>query len=615
MLFSKLYRSLPKKLAKDSTCSYEINLKSLEQSEDEEAVDAVQLLKMFSCFYCENIRVDFLRMAVTNPRAERKQADKDKREEAQMTRLSRSKTWTEYIRERIFLVLEFTLRDRTPPVLPSVLREVQPFSDYDDLLELRLRRALNVLSRMSLITHHEASDNYSMHPLVHKWVRERPEMTIGEQALWCQAATTTLAQCILLPPHGSSEAEENMRRNLLPHIDHVRKCQARISLRISQNQRRRKFPWVPRLNGTFGRRQALEYAKFSRVYSECGLWKEAEQLQQTVKDFVCGLLGSEHPLAMGIMLLLSGTYWNQARTNEAAELQSQVYQACLKSLGPDHPKTLKVMDTLGSSRCFQGRFKEALELHQTAIDGMKRLPEPNQEDLYLAMCHLGRVMWRYFKYDEARELHEEAFEGLKRVLGVSHFQTLIAMEDLAMSYMDCGEEFRETAHQMMTEVLYQRKTRLGNEQPFTLLAICNLARVKSALGRHIEAEQLFLNALPIAERSLGENHFGTLAGKTHFAVVLVRQKRYAEAEEIFKKVVEKQRYASAAREDGDHPDRIFALWHLVECYELSGKLDEALLTIAELELVTGTIGGCGLGKLHPITQKMAKKRQVLESLL
>ena len=116
-------------------------------------------------------------MAVTNPRAERKQADKDKREEAQMTRLSRSKTWTEYIRERIFLVLEFTLRDRTPPVLPSVLREVQPFSDYDDLLELRLRRALNVLSRMSLITHHEASDNYSMHPLVHKWVRERPEST------------------------------------------------------------------------------------------------------------------------------------------------------------------------------------------------------------------------------------------------------------------------------------------------------------------------------------------------------------------------------------------------------------------------------------------------------
>ncbi|PVH78575.1 hypothetical protein DL98DRAFT_634265 [Cadophora sp. DSE1049] len=183
------------------------------------------------------------------------------------------------------------------------------------------------------------------------------------------------------------------------------------------------------------------------------------------------------------------------------------------------------------------------------------------------------------------------------------------MEDLAMFYMDCGEEFLEAAHQMMTEVLHQRKTRLGKEQPFTLLAICNLARVKSALGRHIEAEQLFLNAIPIAERSLGENHFGTLAGKTHFAVVLVRQKRYTEAEEVFEKVVEKQRYASAAREDGDHPDRIFALWHLVECYELHGKFDEALLTVAELERVTETIGGSGLGKLHPIRQKMAKKRQ------
>ncbi|PVH78576.1 hypothetical protein DL98DRAFT_634269 [Cadophora sp. DSE1049] len=351
--------------------SYEINLKSLEQSQNEEAVDAVQLLKMFSCFYCENICVDVLKIAATNPRGERKQADKDELENAQMRKLSRPKTWTEYIRERFFLIMESACRDRSPPVLPSVLREVQPLSDYDDLLDLQLRHALNVLSRMSLITHDEASDSYSMHPLVHEWARERPEMNIGEQALWCQAATTTLAQCILLPPHGSSETEENMRRNLLPHIDHVRKCQARISARISQNQRERKLSWIPVLKAKFGRRQALEFAKFSRVYSECGLWKEAEQLQLAVKDFVCGMLGTEHPVVMGIMLFLSGTYWNQARTNEAAELQSEVYRACLNSLGPDHPKTLKVMDTLGSSRCFQGRFKEALELHQTAIDGMK----------------------------------------------------------------------------------------------------------------------------------------------------------------------------------------------------------------------------------------------------
>lgn len=366
------------------------------------------------------------------------------------------------------------------------------------------------------------------------------------------------------------------------------------------------------LVSNFGRRQALEFAKFSRVYQECGLWKEAEELQVTVRDFVCSRLGNDHPAAIAITLFLSGTYFAQSRTNEAAELQQQAYQACLRSLGPDHPRTLKVMDTLGSSKCFQGRFKESLELHEKAIAGMKATPLTKEEDLYIAMGNLGRILWRYFRYQEAKDAHEEALEGLERVLGPTHLQTLIAMEDLAVSYLDCGEQYLDRAHELVSSVLSQRESRLGKEQPFTLLAICNLARVKSAMGQNIEAEALFRAAIPIAERTIGINHFGTLAGKVRFAQVLVKQERYDEAEEVFLKVVEKQRYASAARQDGDHPDRILALWYLVLCYELHGKLDDALARVDELDLVVATIGGEGLGKLHPFQKRLDAKREELE---
>jgi len=271
------------------------------------------------------------------------------------------------------------------------------------------------------------------------------------------------------------------------------------------------------------------------------------------------------------------------------------------------------MDTLGSSRCFQGRFKEALALHEKAIEGMKKTPPTNQEDIFIAMGNLGRVLWRYFRYEEAKEIHTEAVEGMKKVLGPAHLQTLVAMEDLAMSYLDCGEELLDDARELMLEVRDQRRKKLGKEQPFTLLAICNFARVESARGNTEEAENMFREAIPIAERSLGENHFGTLAGKVQFAQVLVRQKRYDEAEEVFTKVIERQRYVSAAREDGDHPDRIFALWHLVQCYELHGKIDDAISKVAELEQAIKTIGGQGLGELHPFAKKLQRKRTQLEA--
>jgi len=271
------------------------------------------------------------------------------------------------------------------------------------------------------------------------------------------------------------------------------------------------------------------------------------------------------------------------------------------------------MDTLGTSRCFQGRFKEALELHEKAIEGMTKTLGADHEDALLAVDNLGRVMWRYFRYDEAKDLHSKAVAGMKKVLGPTHLNTLTAMESLAMTYLDIGGELLSPAHELMMQVLEQRKKKLGKEQPYTLLAICNLARVKSALNHMAEAEELMRAALPIAERNLGENHFGTLAGRVHLAQVLVRQKRYSEAEDIFTNVIQRQRYASGARDDGEHPDRILAMYYLLQCYQLQGKIEDAIRICDELSEGVRTIGGQGLGTVHPFAKRLQDKRNELEA--
>ncbi|MCJ1268890.1 hypothetical protein MMC22_008778 [Lobaria immixta] len=588
--------------------SYEVIYQGLEASERTEAKDAIQLLKTFSFLHCENIRVDFLTKAAINPRLEEKQ-EKKAILEGDTSGALKTRTWEQILKEMIISAMTAIYKDRSPLVLPAIIRDVEALESFDeDFLKDRLRLALKELTQMSLITHHPQNDSYSIHPLVHSWARKRPQMSTAEQAVWCQAAAATLTRCILLPPLGTTELDEGLRRDLVSHVDHVRKCQEEIRSRIAENQKNRNRFW-PISTPRFDRGQALQYAKFSLVYSQCGRWDEAEKLQLVVKDFVCSMLGMEHPAAIAILLALSGTYWSQSRGNEAAELQDQVLKACLSSLGEDHQKTLKVMDTLGVSRCYQGRFKDALPLHEKAIKGMTKTLGADHIDTLVAMDNLGRVHHRYFRYDEARELHTKAVDGMKRVLGPTHLDTLVAIDSLAMTYLELGGDLIVTAHDLMLEVVEQRKKKLGKENPYTLWSICNLARIKNSLGDSDEAEGMMRAALPIAERNLGENHFGPLAGKAQLAQVLVSQKRYHEAEAIFIDVIQRHRYQNGAQ-DGEHPDRIIAMWYLLQCYQKQDKVEAAIGVCAEISEGLNTLGA----HRHPFYQRILDKRKELVAL-
>lgn len=456
--------------------------------------------------------------------------------------------------------------------------------DQRDFDEDRLMDALDQLNQLSLIYYQETTESYSMHPLIHTWVRERPQMSTSEQALWCQAATTALARCILLPPLDAIASSESLRRHLLPHISHALKYQKNIATALSDNQRARKIPWLV-LRHKFGRAQAIESAKFSLIYVQNGYFGEAEALQVKTREFVCSRLGMEHIAARRITLFLAGTYGLQMRTNTAAKLQEEVLDTCKTNLGPKDPETLKVMNTLGTSRRYQGRFREGRQLLEKAIEGMTEILGPDHEDTLQAMDDLGQLEWMYLNYANARDLHTKAVTGMTKILGPLHERTLIAKEHLAMACLSFeGDVLVDgpKAHDTMIEVLEERKSRFGKEHPWTLYAICNLARVKSGLGDHEEAEKLMRTALPIAQRNLGENHNGTLAGQAHLGKVLVRKGKLDDAEALFLDAIKRQRYESSARDDGEHPDRIAALFYLLRCNQAQGKIGDAMRVCEEL---------------------------------
>ncbi|KAI9713724.1 MAG: hypothetical protein M1812_006562 [Candelaria pacifica] len=599
--------------------SYEIIFRGLEATDSTPTQDAVELIKMFSFLSWEDLRIDVLTTSVEHPRLQLEDDKREAEKAANETTTKGTKLMQTFKGWAVWVYLSLQT-DRTDPILPKVLRD----NEGDLFDEDRLMDALDQLTQLSLISYQEATESYSMHPLIHTWVRERPQMSTSEQALWCQAASTTLSRSILLPPLDTTDSAELLRRHLLPHINHVLDFQARIQARILENLKTRRYFW-PATKTKFGRMQALESAKFSLIYVQNGYFAEGETLQVKVKDFVCARLGMEHAAARRITLFLAGTYHLQARTNKAAELQTEVFEACQKHLGADHPETLKVMDTLGALRCFQGRFSEARELLEKAIDGMTRTLGPEHEDTILAMDNLGRVLVRYFKYAEARECHLKAISILTKSRGPTDEKTLTAKESLALVYLDIGGEALgkvdnpntdaalSQAHTLINEVLLSRQQKLGDEHPLTLLAICNLARITSASGDHIEAERLMRGAaaLPTAERNLGPNHIGTLMGWTHLANFLARQERFLEAELIFKDVLQRQRYEASARDDGEHPERILGMWYLLKCYENQGKFDQAVDLCEDIFDALSVIGGKRLGLLHPFAKRVGERREEL----
>ncbi|KAI2630921.1 hypothetical protein GGR54DRAFT_176744 [Hypoxylon sp. NC1633] len=600
--------------------SFEMLFRPLEMSEDQEFQDAVELIQLFSYFHHQNIRIDILVNAAVNPLKEEKAREEEAKSDAEVRKRiphPMKNTWSTWARELLIRIMRHL---DSPPPLPAVLRNPDGLNatSFEHEVNDRLRLALAVLVQMSLVVKQDRDQDirrYCMPPLVHKWVRERPGMVKAQQALWCQISATVLARNVLFPPLGDTEDERSMRRELLPHIIHVRNRQEAIRERLEESREARRSLW-PVIRVEFGRHQALESARFSRVYSECGFFHEALNLQSKVRKFAIQALGEGHPLTVMITLFLSGTLYELSRVSEATRLLRRVYDVCMESLGEYHPLTLKVTDMLASSLCFLGQWNASLSLQQKAVKGLTQDYGEHDERTLKATCNLGRVHLRYMEFEKSSELHRVAWEGMKKKLGETHVETLICLEELAMSRIRLGEKHLPECHEMMTFVLDQREKILGKEQPYTLLAICNLGRVKSAMGQHEQAARIMKEAVEIAERNLGENHFGVLAGKTHYAQVLANQRRYKEAEEIFRTVEGKPQYEQSTEDEGgEHPDRLIALWYLTGCLEKQGRFQEALENCQGVIEALRKIGGRGLGTKHKFATMVQEEITRIKDLM
>jgi hypothetical protein len=100
------------------------------------------------------------------------------------------------------------------------------------------------------------------------------------------------------------------------------------------------------------------------------------------------------------------------------------------------------------------------------------------------------------------ELGEKVLEAMKRTLGDDHPNTLLSMNNLAMSYSNLGRQ--QEAIELGEEVLKARKRTLGEEHPDTLVSMNNLNLFLTNLHQQNNPQNLVLRpALQPAQKIKG----------------------------------------------------------------------------------------------------------------
>jgi tetratricopeptide (TPR) repeat protein len=104
------------------------------------------------------------------------------------------------------------------------------------------------------------------------------------------------------------------------------------------------------------------------------------------------------------------------------------------------------------------------------------------------MGNLAISYQRAGRFDEALKLREEVLALSRKVLGLENPYTLVAMQNVADSCLDAGR--RDEAIKLQEETLALSRKVLGLEHPHSLAEMQNLANSYHAAGRRDEALKL-----------------------------------------------------------------------------------------------------------------------------
>lgn len=410
--------------------------------------------------------------------------------------------------------------------LPSILHQS---TETKDLIGTRVRAALNVLYDYSLIEFVASTGSCYLHPVIRDWIVSRIQKKGSEEmAYWLRCTSFLLASC------GSTKValpEGTSVNILVPHIDDF--------LRSVKDFDQQLMYTPP---------ESRQLEKIASIYERAGRWSSALEHLIPLIEYRKRTLGQLHGDTIGTKRLASLCHWNLFDVAATVELQREICQACWISrpswidwsrpLKPNHTEYLRALSDLTQTCWLAGRLDLSRMTGELAISRMKERFRVDDTLTINTIFHLARTYRHLGLLDQAHEMLTFVYRERKKTLGATHLDTLMAKNEVGMSWCGRGEKARlPVAEFLVKDVLKQRRAILGKEHAYTLWSVNDVAKVLFLRGRFHESIQYLEEIVPAVIRTLGENHIGMRMTKSNLAQAYAKSGRWGDADQCLLQII------------------------------------------------------------------------------
>lgn len=410
--------------------------------------------------------------------------------------------------------------------LPSILQQT---AQQSDLVNARIRSALNVLYDYSLIEFTPSTGSCYLHPVIRDWIISRIlKKGSDEMAYWLRCTSFLLASCAsneIVFPTGMSI------HTLVPHVDSFLRTAADFDQQLM-----------------FTPTGSHQLESIAGIYERAGRWSSALEHVVPHVRYRRTTQGRLHNDTLRIKRFASLCYWNLFDVAETARLQTEIYQAYwllrpswtdwIHPFRPDHTGYLVALTDLTQTCWLAGRRDLSRLAGEPAVTRLtKRFGKTHNLTLD-ATFNLARTYRHLGMLDKAHEMLTFVYRQRREQLGAQHLDTLMAKNEVGMSWCGRGAKARlAVAEHLVKDVLKQRQTILGKEHAYTLWSVNDVAKVLFLRGRYEESICHLEEIVPAVARTLGENHIGMRMTKGNLARAYGRSGRWEEADRCLSEIM------------------------------------------------------------------------------
>jgi tetratricopeptide (TPR) repeat protein len=268
------------------------------------------------------------------------------------------------------------------------------------------------------------------------------------------------------------------------------------------------------------------------------LYKRSLTLQQRA-------LGADNPALIQTMIDLGSIYESQGNHPAAMVLYNRVFAINQKKFGPAAPQTAISLHRLARGHQDEGKMVVAEKEYKQLLSLLNAGKLSNSTDAVQSLRDYAGLLKQQDRKPEADEIESRAakMENSIAELRPALPEPAAALQSTIQTTNAANQDPQINAASTVIN--------LSEEDPNNQKDLANIygtmANVYYKQSRYADAEPLYKRLIQIDEISLGANHPGLAGDLTNLALVYVSEKRYADAEPLIKRAL--QIYTSAYGSD------------------------------------------------------------------